>query len=209
MKRSGFTLIELLVVIAIIAILAAILFPVFAKAREKARQSSCLSNIKQIVLAGMQYSQDYDEGFPMHGCGWLTSPPTLCSVAQIHPYCKSLQIFRCPSNQQVALPAPGTNNRPDYTLNQEYLAGQTLGAVTKPAETVYYIEGNGAQGYSTIPRCWGVSTTTQLCARTSPGSLIGRHNDGCNVGFIDGHAKWLKVDGKLLNTNYYFVVAKP
>jgi len=61
MKKHGFTLIELLVVIAIIAILAAILFPVFAKAREKARQSSCLSNLKQIGLAGLSYAQDYDE----------------------------------------------------------------------------------------------------------------------------------------------------
>ncbi len=68
--RRGFTLIELLVVIAIIAILAAILFPVFAKAREKARQSSCLSNMKQIVLGTMQYAQDYDERLPMR---WLAT----------------------------------------------------------------------------------------------------------------------------------------
>ena len=64
MSRRGFTLIELLVVIAIIAILAAILFPVFAKAREKARQASCLSNVKQMCLALMQYAQDYDETLP-------------------------------------------------------------------------------------------------------------------------------------------------
>ena len=79
MRRSGFTLIELLVVIAIIAILAAILFPVFAKAREKARQTSCLSNIKQIALAGLMYTQDYDERFPGHGCVW--NDPWSCNRA--------------------------------------------------------------------------------------------------------------------------------
>jgi prepilin-type processing-associated H-X9-DG protein len=185
--------------------LAAILFPVFTKAREKARQISCLSNIKQILLAGLQYSQDYDEKFPMHGCGWLSSSPTLCSVAQISPYCKSQQIFRCPSNSSVALPAPGTTNKPDYCLNQEYLAGQSLGSVTMPAETIFYIEGNGAQGYSAIPRCWGVANTAKICARTSPGSLTNRHNEGMNVGFVDGHAKWMKYGGQLLDTNYYYV----
>lgn len=66
--RRGFTLIELLVVIAIIAILAAILFPVFARAREKARQASCQSNIKQIVLGAIMYTQDYDDSVPPHGC---------------------------------------------------------------------------------------------------------------------------------------------
>ena len=68
MRRKGFTLIELLVVIAIIAILAAILFPVFAKAREKARQTSCLSNTKQLCLAALQYAQDFDECLRLHCC---------------------------------------------------------------------------------------------------------------------------------------------
>src|SRR5438093_7190091 len=100
-KQQGFTLIELLVVIAIIAILAAILFPVFARARENARRSSCLSNLKQIGLGIMQYTQDYDEQFPKawRGSGNGGSDATDKSkwMDMIFPYVKSEQIFNCPS----------------------------------------------------------------------------------------------------------------
>src|SRR6188472_4028670 len=91
--KSGFTLIELLVVIAIIAILASILFPVFARARENARRSSCQSNLKQIGLGIMQYTQDYDEKYPEFnpsGLGW---------AAATQPYLKSTQILQCPSEK--------------------------------------------------------------------------------------------------------------
>lgn len=95
-KRSAFTLIELLVVIAIIALLAAILFPVFAKAREKARQASCLSNQKQLGLGIMQYLQDYDEQMPVV---WDTNrAPAVNWGIEIYPYVKSLSVFKCPSN---------------------------------------------------------------------------------------------------------------
>jgi len=98
MRRHGFTLIELLVVIAIIAILAAILFPVFARAREKARQASCQSNLKQIALAFKMYDQDYDERTPG---GWYaswnaTEPYFWCWT--IYPYLKNKQLLVCPSN---------------------------------------------------------------------------------------------------------------
>jgi len=129
-KKSGFTLIELLVVIAIIAILAAILFPVFAQARERARQSSCLSNMKQLGLAFMQYNQDFDEGFPEYLLGQsggtaednivpgnMDSPTRPAEryhtdvwrwagyhyigwMDAIYPYSKSLSLFGCPSQNR-------------------------------------------------------------------------------------------------------------
>jgi prepilin-type N-terminal cleavage/methylation domain-containing protein len=124
-RRRAFTLIELLVVIAIIAILAAILFPVFARAREKARQAACMSNLKQIGLAMMQYAQDYDQymypltgrGFNFPGCnvsggaaagvGNVLNDPEIAAnfdlaprklIAAMQPYLKNDQVFHCPSN---------------------------------------------------------------------------------------------------------------
>src|SRR6056297_3098043 len=108
--RRGFTLIELLVVIAIIAILAAILFPVFARAREKARQASCLSNMKQISLAQMMYAQDYDETMVVNATSVhnfdapdgtpITTPDTgaMLWMYLIYPYVNNVQIFTCPSD---------------------------------------------------------------------------------------------------------------
>ena len=116
MRRTGFTLIELLVVIAIIAILAAILFPVFARAREKARQASCLSNIKQLALGTLMYAQDYDETLPvwfrrMGGSGGDGSLNAVCNSPQspplaVLPYVKNEQIYMCPSGDVT--PAWGT-----------------------------------------------------------------------------------------------------
>ncbi|HOS92799.1 MAG TPA: DUF1559 domain-containing protein [Armatimonadota bacterium] len=98
-RCRGFTLIELLVVIAIIAILAAILFPVFAKAREKARQASCQSNLKQIGLALMQYAGDYDDCYPVGRtwCNYANAAQNLQYFVQLQPYCKNWQVFACPS----------------------------------------------------------------------------------------------------------------
>ena len=101
MRKRAFTLIELLVVIAIIAILAAILFPVFAQARDKARQSSCLSNTKQIGLAALQYSQDYDEAFPpsrMANASDTDSTRHSPWSVLIFPYVKNLGVYGCPSD---------------------------------------------------------------------------------------------------------------
>ena len=104
-KRSAFTLIELLVVIAIIAILAAILFPVFARARENARRSSCTSNLKQIGLGVMQYTQDYDERLPMRQYDNSDFGVANSWRRTTYPYTKSAQIYSCPSNTSNNLPA--------------------------------------------------------------------------------------------------------
>src|SRR6476660_8145010 len=102
-KQKGFTLIELLVVIAIIALLAAILFPVFARARENARKSACQNNLKQIGVGILQYTQDYDENYPpsrvsnVFALGQGPNPQCPWQLT-IHPYVKSVQIFRCPSS---------------------------------------------------------------------------------------------------------------
>jgi prepilin-type N-terminal cleavage/methylation domain-containing protein len=104
MRRCGFTLIELLVVIAIIAILAAILFPVFAQAREKARQTQCLSNTKQITLGGLQYIQDYDEAFPFSLYMTSNGAGGFCAFTVYHaifPYMKNADLSGCPSDRQA------------------------------------------------------------------------------------------------------------
>ena len=148
MTKRGFTLIELLVVIAIIAILAAILFPVFAKAREKARQSSCLSNVKQMILAVMQYAQDYDEkypggivGSPGAGAGPVSQYAAAFGDAKnsadlIYPYVKSTQVFRCPS-----APSSAGNYSGNYGFNKAICpdlrtsgTGISLGQIARPAE---------------------------------------------------------------------------
>ncbi|MEA3400246.1 MAG: DUF1559 domain-containing protein [Armatimonadota bacterium] len=121
--RRGFTLIELLVVIAIIAILAAILFPVFARAREKARQASCLSNVKQLALGVMMYAQDYDETFPCwarwypsrYNAGDGFADPSVNTSPQspplaIYPYVKNLAVYVCPSGAAAPSGGYGTYN---------------------------------------------------------------------------------------------------
>ena len=115
-KRTGFTLIELLVVIAIIAILAAILFPVFAQAREQARMSTCLSNFKQIGTGMMMYLQDWDETYPMNriaqnpgGSECNGKGKMITWKHETQPYIKSTDVFRCPSNPRNK---PNDQSRP-------------------------------------------------------------------------------------------------
>lgn len=115
-RRIGFTLIELLVVIAIIAILAAILFPVFSKVREKARQTSCLSNLNQLGLAFMQYTQDNDEYYPgsiFFGQGW---------AGKIYPYVKSLGVYTCPDDGRPQSTFPWATNTVSYIANSTILS---------------------------------------------------------------------------------------
>jgi prepilin-type N-terminal cleavage/methylation domain-containing protein/prepilin-type processing-associated H-X9-DG protein len=120
-RQRAFTLIELLVVIAIIAILAAILFPVFARARENARRSSCLSNLKQLGLGIMQYTQDYDETFPI---GFKAGPENDwwedAWPIHVQPYVKSLQVFSCPSDNKGDVDESWQGKAISYASNGNY-----------------------------------------------------------------------------------------
>src|SRR5581483_11559794 len=149
LRNKGFTLIELLVVIAIIAILAAILFPVFAQAREKARAISCVSNEKQIALGILMYVQDYDETFPIYfydTAATPSDPPFTPSAPDsivgwneaVYPYIKNVQLFRCPSSPRAATLTTGAD-------------GSTFGnSDTAPT---------GASGYSINARLSGNNAT--------------------------------------------------
>ena len=200
--RRGFTLIELLVVIAIIAILAAILFPVFARAREKARQSSCLSNLKQLGTAGMMYMQDYDETHWQTSAAHLTAcmnagNPDGVWYQALSPYVKNAQVFKCPSDRgQSAYYSTTWDERPGSTTgvypssigrsfalsygSNHNMGGAAMAQVQYPAETGMAVE------------------CTQLLVyerSSSGGELRGvirnaaRHNDQFNVAYFDGHAK--------------------
>jgi prepilin-type N-terminal cleavage/methylation domain-containing protein/prepilin-type processing-associated H-X9-DG protein len=205
MRRSGFTLIELLVVIAIIAILAAILFPVFAKAREKARQTSCLSNEKQLCLAVLQYAQDYDEMLPYYYIYWIPGNTAyLKSWMQIcYPYVKNVQVYACPSWSQVPGYSDNTVNNyaniplESYCASSNGPAGKALGTITRPAETIYAFETKGATG-NTVNNyppdgcgyyCGQTNLNLTLNLNTNAANMP--HNGGMNCFFVDGHAKWM------------------
>jgi len=133
MRRHGFTLIELLVVIAIIAILAAILFPVFARAREKARQTSCLSNIKQLGLGILMYTSDYDESYP--AVTWAQSYPAYNGVLgwplTVQPYLKNWQVGICPSDPDKACFSKDANDEFAKQLLQVGWPGAQLGLTSQ------------------------------------------------------------------------------
>ncbi len=196
--RRGFTLIELLVVIAIIAILAAILFPVFARAREKARQTSCLSNLKQIALGMLMYVQDYDEMFP--GTGSYTSPDILMEpggrmhwALVLQPYVNNTQLFGCPSQGSRTIVSgsnPSSITHPDWPAGIDYAMNQhmnmiALGDIKRPSALLMLIDSKRNYFRLTTGNhylsSWGWET----------------HNDGWNAALADGSAKWfnLRWDG--------------
>jgi len=219
---KAFTLIELLVVIAIISILSAILFPVFARARESARRASCLSNVKQMGLGVMMYVQDYDERYPL-GAGpregqgtppggwadnWSKGAYYWYWPNYIQPYTKSVQVFACPSGPNsgnVAMRMGG------YGMNAKIAKNDAISmAAINSASTTYLIMDAGqssvdtfsassAQGQSNyIPgtvECTGYPTgkyDPALVGKYLEDYQSGRHFLGVNVAFADGHAKWLK-----------------
>jgi len=216
MRRvTGFTLIELLVVIAIIAILAAILFPVFARAREKARQTSCLSNVKQITLACLMYAQDYDEMLPCGRPQYLACANDSTAFWQhvVMPYMKNMQMLVCPSNSarvnaQCAKFFPwarAMNVTDNYGINCRLgtSGGYLMANIQRPAEVYYVVCGVNAGG-----GWWrGFTYARGTCAANAYYREI--HNEGINIGLADGHAKWVKSSRAFANTSDWYVQYLP
>jgi len=196
-KLSGFTLIELLVVIAIIAILASILFPVFARARENARRASCMSNVRQLGLGFMQYTQDYDEKYPKVGFSatdYVTYPNGDTGynswILRIYPYVNSMDVFNCPSNDKKwtaatsVSPTNRVNSTVSYGANMNLLNVSdpiSMAQVEKPSQTIMLADSEGATTYG-IYKTWSSSRY-----------ISDRHLDGANLAFADGHAKWFRI----------------
>jgi len=182
MKRD-FTLIELLVVIAIIAILAAILFPVFARAREKARQSSCLSNVKQIGLAWQMYTQDYDEVVPLCQVNNYSGMGESHWPFWIRPYVKNNQIFDCASYTKRYDGGNDYEGNAGPTYAQNIMLGGETGSSTHVVVSLAQIEYP-----SECPLHWDMAGSNAL-GWISANYIDDRHNDMANVSFCDGHAK--------------------
>lgn len=146
-RTRGFTLIELLVVIAIIAILAAILFPVFAQARESARRTACTSNMKQVALALGMYAQDYDETLPFQGnpanpaadVGNYAASTLAVWINAAQPYVKNAGVWWCPSALRHTGAPPNAASDSNYWYNG-HASGKTLAAIDRPAEAVLFVE---------------------------------------------------------------------
>jgi prepilin-type N-terminal cleavage/methylation domain-containing protein/prepilin-type processing-associated H-X9-DG protein len=187
--RKGFTLIELLVVIAIIAILAAILFPVFARAREKARQTSCLSNVKQLILAVAMYTQDYDDTLPF-GSIRGGDGVTRYWYTILQPYVNNTTLQICPSRQTIN-PGYGWNWYCSYAPGTQYSPPRT--GPRYEGVNLSVLKSPGPAGTILIADNWTGGTTSQRIWLYMPvNQRDARHNGGDNYGFADGHAKWLQ-----------------
>jgi prepilin-type N-terminal cleavage/methylation domain-containing protein/prepilin-type processing-associated H-X9-DG protein len=222
--RQGFTLIELLVVIAIIAILASILFPVFARARENARRSACQSNLKQIGLGIMQYTQDYDEKYP------LLYAPGDAWYELVQPYGKSTQIFKCPSDSNsTAVPGVygghpvsyaysydvgGSPDQPSYNKSLSSVEAPSLLIIV--ADGMSTVEANGLiKATSASHVCQGVcgfvgpnSARTDIfgAMKTADGDWGGplaRHLETSVLLYADGHVKSQKMESFWYNNSRF------
>ncbi|HET6384463.1 MAG TPA: DUF1559 domain-containing protein [Armatimonadota bacterium] len=196
-RRSGFTLIELLVVIAIIAVLAAILLPVFSAARESARRASCSSNLRQLGIAVTMYTQDYDDRLPNatdgsagNGArgGWIYytefGAPTIFDPSQggLYPYVKDKNVYTCPDDQDDAGASYAINSLLSIEGTPQPHPGIPLAAVSSPANCILFCEENAGP----------ISTTNDGYFLVGFDRLSARHGDGADFTFVDGHTKYFK-----------------
>jgi prepilin-type N-terminal cleavage/methylation domain-containing protein/prepilin-type processing-associated H-X9-DG protein len=218
-SRSAFTLIELLVVIAIIAILASILFPVFGRARESARSTSCQSNLKQIGLGFAQYVQDYDGIYPLAGgaIAFTATPPAdgkMSWTEQIFPYVKSRQIFVCPSD---SVSVSGSPSKWSYFMSARaaFIDAGNMAAATREMRiqfpTQFVIAGDTDTGIFTVAASNEDDADKDDYSNNLMGSGLNgtkkydsrRHLDGQNILFADGHTKkMLRFDAQSYTMRY-------
>lgn len=213
-RRRGFTLIELLVVIAIIAILAAILFPVFARAREAARASTCVSNLKQIGLAAKMYQQDYDETTPFYvnGSNFSFDPANIHDTYWgwfYQPYIKNAGIWNCPSTKLTAFGSGGNCGKGNAYAIPHFVELKSDATFADPSGTIFVqdayetrLDDNGdlltAQSGQTVAH-------TQSPSQQRWDEAY-RHNDVCNVLWYDGHVKGVNKTGSYPR-KYYTLAA--
>ena len=217
MRNRGFTLIELLVVIAIIAILAAILFPVFARARESARKTSCASNVRQLTLASLMYAQDYDELLPCdyYACNSSTTHALL--VGQITPYIKNNQILYCPSINKMPLAdvQPTDANKTAGNIGYYYYSYGLVPSTALPADNTTWISrsflrANAGLTAANTPRVMGLQSDTNSAYSSSEiwmwsdifcqPTNVNLHSaafSSINVGYLDGHVKFTVIQAVL------------
>lgn len=226
--KKAFTLVEVLVVVAIIALLAAILFPVFSRARENGRRASCQSNLKQIALGITQYTQDYDEYFPIDFTGFPPNPPPYGWGDRVQPYIKNLQVYQCPSEKTPPSSDPNVGYPPldatgylDYYYNAALVLSRgtfdssgecfnlngrpaaTQGELEQPSLTVLLLDGPSSASFSAMtggsdPGLASLTIGFQADPR--------RHLGGSNFAFTDGHVKWYKDDDRLPQSSVVYAM---
>ena len=219
-RTDGFTLVELLVVIAIISVLASILLPVFAQAREKARSGACMSNLRQLSMAESSYAQDNDETLGssvtrQYSGGGKFLITTMGPLGELSPYLKNDRVKDCPDRSTEAVECGGTC--PGYGYNWglyngwddgtgllypdtafpdgsgDYQAGKRLADLTEPAQTFFF-----GDTWDTVPY-----TLCPYSLWNGPGSA--RHSGGLNFSFADGHAHWMKMRHGMTSADGYLV----